>query len=96
MRREVRRCYTVGRLNLDDFPTSNRALRAFADQAVIAIENAPVQRIKEALERQTATSEILRVISQSPTVQPVFETVAAAALKLCRRVQVMSLPSMAN
>ncbi len=42
------------------------------------------QRLAEALEREAATSEILRIISQSPTdVQPVFDTISAAALKLC-------------
>jgi signal transduction histidine kinase/CHASE3 domain sensor protein len=64
----------------------------FADQAVIAIENvrlfdevqARTRDLTEALEQQTATSAILRVISTSPTdVQPVFETIVRNAVALC-------------
>ena len=68
-------------------------LQIFADQAVIAIENvhrfkelgSRNQDLNEILEQQTATSEILGIMSESQQdVQPVFDAIAAAAMKLCR------------
>ncbi len=94
---------TIYRLEVNPFTDKQVSLvETFADQAVIAIENVRLftqlqeknreltqahGQVTEALDQQTATSEILRAIAHTQTdVQPVFDTIVRSAARLCRAI----------
>jgi two-component system, NtrC family, sensor kinase len=83
----------LSRSRVDSFTQREiEVVTTFADQAVIAIENARLfeaeqqrtRELSESLEQQTATSEVLKVISSSPgDLEPVFATMLENAVRIC-------------
>jgi signal transduction histidine kinase len=90
---ELLGAFTIWKLEVEPFTDRQiEVVTTFAHQAVIAIENVRLLTelqarnvdLGQALDRQTATSEILRVISGSRTdLQPVFDTIVRSAVRLC-------------